>query len=151
MIAEGRSFLSNKFGQKVASEMVNLYDDPYFEGVGGIPFDFEGFPRKRLTLLENGVFKDIPTDRKVAKMLNLDNNGHSLGADDEYGPLPLNLYLKEGSSNLEEMIKTTKEGILVTQFHYVNMLNPMTTTITGMTRNGIFLVEDGKVKDGLKI
>ncbi|MEO0237756.1 MAG: TldD/PmbA family protein [candidate division WOR-3 bacterium] len=150
MVAEGRSFLSGKIGQKVACDMVTLYDDPYFEGIGGIPFDFEGFPRQKLTLLENGVFKDVPTDRKVAKMLNLENNGHSLGADDEYGPLPLNLYLKEGNSNLDEMIKTTKTGILVTQFHYVNMLNPMTTTITGMTRNGIFLVEDGKVKDGLK-
>lgn len=150
MIAEGRSPLAGKIGEKISSIMINLYDDPYFKGIGGLPFDFEGFPRRKLALIENGILKEIPTDRKVAKMLEIDNNGHSLGPDDEYGPLPLNLYLKEGDLSFEKIIESTQNGLLITQFHYVNMLNPMTTTITGMTRNGIFFIEDGKVKHGVK-
>jgi predicted Zn-dependent protease len=110
----------------------------------------EGFPKKKLHLIEKGVFKEIPTDRRVAEMLKMENTGHSLGADDEYGPLPLNLHIENGDKSLEKMIDTTKKGILVTQFHYVNILDPMKTLITGMTRNGIFLIEDGKVKQGLK-
>ncbi|MDD3802813.1 MAG: TldD/PmbA family protein [bacterium] len=148
--AEGRTFLSGKMGERVADARINLYDDPFVDGIGGIPFDMEGFPKKRLTLIEKGVFREIPTDRKVAEMLKLENNGHSLGADDEWGPLPLNLRLETGKSTVDEMIKSTKKGILVTQFHYVNILDPMKTLVTGMTRNGIFLVENGTVKHGLK-
>jgi predicted Zn-dependent protease len=148
--AEGRTFLSGKLKERVADAKVNLYDDAFIEGIGGIPFDMEGFPKKKLHLIEKGVFKEIPTDRRVAEMLKMENTGHSLGADDEYGPLPLNLHIEKGDKSIEKMIDTTKKGILVTQFHYVNMLDPMKTLITGMTRNGIFLIEDGKVKQGLK-
>ncbi|MGE3062148.1 MAG: TldD/PmbA family protein [bacterium] len=148
--AEGRTCLSGKMGERVADAKINLYDDPFIDGIGGIPFDMEGYPRKKLALIKNGVFHEIPTDRKVGEMLKMENNGHSLGADDEYGPLPLNLHLETGKSSVEDMIKSTKKGILVTQFHYVNILDPMKTIITGMTRNGIFLVENGRVKNGLK-
>ena len=148
--AEGRTFLSKKMGQRVADIKINLYDDPYIEGIGGMPFDFEGFPKKRLSLIEKGIFKEIPTDRRVADMLKMENTGHSLGADDEYGPLPLNLHIEKGDKSIEDMIKSTKKGILVTQFHYVNILDPIKTLITGMTRNGIFLIENGSLKHGLK-
>lgn len=148
--AEGRSFLSGKMGKQVANSNITIVDDPYMEGIGGIPFDFEGFPRKTVSIIEKGVFKSMVTDRKVAKMIKMENTGHSLGADDEYGPIPFNLHLLPGKNSVEEMIKTTNKGILVTQFHYVNILDPMQTTVTGMTRNGIFLIENGKVKNGLK-
>lgn len=148
--AEGRTFLSGKMGERVADPKVTVYDDPFIDGIGGIPFDMEGYPKKRLTLIDKGTFREIPTDRKVAEMLKTENNGHSLGADDEYGPLPLNLHVEKGNATAEEMIKSTRRGILVTQFHYVNILDPMKTLITGMTRNGIFLIENGVLKHGLK-
>lgn len=148
--AEGRGALVGKMGKQIMSKNVTIMDNAFIDGINGIPFDFEGFPRQELTIVKSGVLNQLPQDRKTAKMLKAKNTGHSLGADDEYGPIPLNLHIVPGNSSLEEMIKTTKRGILVTQFHYVNMLNPMLTTITGMTRNGIFLIENGKLKSGLK-
>jgi len=148
--AEGRGALVGKMGKQIMSKNVTMIDNAYIDGINGIPFDFEGYPRQEVTLVKNGVLNQMVQDRKTAKMLKTKNTGHSLGADDEYGPIPLNLHIEPGKSSLEEMIKTTKKGILVTQFHYVNMLYPMQTMITGMTRNGIFLIENGKVKKGLK-
>ncbi|MFO8062584.1 MAG: TldD/PmbA family protein [bacterium] len=147
---EGRSFLKGKKGKKIVSEKITVEDNAYMEGMNGIPFDFEGFPRKKVTLLKNGVFKNLIHNRQTAKTLKAENTGHSLGPDDTWGPIPLNLHIHAGSDTLDNMIQTTEKGILVTHFHYVNMLNPMTTTITGMTRNGTFLVEKGKIKTGVK-
>ncbi len=147
---EGRSVLAGKMGKKICGSNISVYDDPYIENGLGIPFDFEAYPRKAVTLIDKGKFVGLVTDNKSAKTLKLKNTGHSLGPDDTWGPIPLNLSIKPGTSTIEDMIKTTKNGILVTQFHYVNIINPMTTTITGMTRNGTFLVKNGKIAGGVK-
>lgn len=148
---EGRSYLSGKkIGEKMVSKNITLRDDAYMKGTMGIPFDFEGYPRKEVTLIENGILKGLVGDRYTEKAGKIKNTGHSLGTDDNWGPIPLNLVIMPGKSNVDEMIKSTEKGILVTHFHYVNMLDPMKTTITGMTRNGIFLVEKGKISKGLK-
>ncbi len=146
---EKRSYLCGKMGKQIVNKNISIMDNAYISN-SGIPFDFEGFPRKTVDLIKNGKFVGLVHDRKSAKILKAKNTGHSLGANDTYGPIPLNLYLKPGNSNLKEMIKSTKKGILVTQFHYVNILNPIETIITGMTRNGIYLIENGKVTTGLK-
>ena len=147
---EGRSFLSGKMGKKICGKNINVKDDPYLPNGLGIPFDFEAFPRKSVQLIKDGVFTDIITDSKTAKKLKMKNTGHSLGPDDTWGPIPLNICLEKGNHTVNDMIKSTKNGILVTRFHYVNMLNPMQTTITGMTRNGTFIVKNGKVAGGVK-
>lgn len=148
---EGRSWLSGKkTGAKIASSLVTLNDDAYMPGNMGIPFDFEGYPRSKVSLIENGVFKGLVGDRYTQKAGKIKNTGHSFGIDDNYGPVPLNLVIMPGKSNVDDMVKSTDKGILVTHFHYVNMLDPMKTTITGMTRNGVFMVEKGKVSKGLK-
>lgn len=147
---EGRSFLSGKMGKKICGSNINVIDDPYVENGLGIPFDFEAYPRKTVGLIKGGVFTDVVTDSKTAKKLKKRNTGHSLGPDDTWGPMPLNIFVEPGKHTVNDMIKSTKNGILVTRFHYVNMLNPMQTTITGMTRNGTFLVKDGKVTGGVK-
>ncbi len=147
---EGRSFLTGKLNTQICNKKITLSDDPYLKNGSGIPFDFEGYPRKAVTLIDRGKAVGMVTNRKTAKKLNMKNTGHSLGADESFGPIPLNLHIHKGNDNINKMIESTKKGILVTRLHYVNILNPMNTLITGMTRNGTFLIENGKVKHGVK-
>lgn len=148
--AEGRSPFSGKIGKKVVGDNITLVDDAYHELTLGQPFDYEGFPRKRVSLIENGVFMGTAHNRKTAKMTGLEQTGHSFPQPDSTGPMPGNMILEGGNSSLEEMIASTEKGLLVTKLHYVNILNPMTVMLTGMTRDGLFLIENGKVTRGLK-
>jgi predicted Zn-dependent protease len=148
--AEGRSCFSGKIGKKVVGDNITMVDDAYHELTQGRPFDYEGFPRKRVSLIENGIFKGTAHNRKTAKMTGFEQTGHSFPQPDSTGPMPGNMILQGGDSSLEEMISSTEKGILVTKLHYVNILNPMTVMLTGMTRDGLFLIENGKVTRGLK-
>ena len=116
----------------------------------GLPFDFEGSPRQRVPLIENGIFRSTVHDRRTAKLSGVENTGHALPQPDSNGPMPLNMVMSAGDSSLEEMIASTEKGLLVTRLHYTNILNPMTMLLTGMTRDGLFKIEDGKVTNGLK-
>ncbi|RKX72633.1 hypothetical protein DRP43_00200 [candidate division TA06 bacterium] len=143
---EKRSFFSGKIGEKVFSDNITISDDAYYPISQGIPFDFEGMPRKKITLIENGILKGIVYDLKTAKIAGTESTGHGLPQPNEYGPMPLNLVLKPGNATIREMIESTKRGLLITHFHYTNVLNPKEMTITGMTRDGVFLIENGEVK-----
>jgi PmbA protein len=147
---EGRSFLSGKLGKKVFGDNITLVDDVYHELSGGLPFDFEGMPRQKVVLVENGVAKAVVHDRKTAKKEGTETTGHGLPVPNTSGPIPLNIVMQTGDASVEDMISSTKKGILVTQFHYANTVNPMKLTVTGMTRNGTFLIEDGKVTKAVK-
>lgn len=147
---EGRSFLSDKLGEKVFGENITIEDNVYHELSAGLPFDFEGMPRRSVMLVENGVAKNVVHDRKTAEKAGAQTTGHGLPVPNTSGPIPLNLVFQPGDDTLEEMIASTKKGILVTQFHYANTVNPMKLVITGMTRNGTFLIEDGKVSKPIK-
>lgn len=142
---EGRSFLSRKLGEQVLGENVTIVDDAYHPLNSGLPFDFEGSPRKRVILIENGIARQVVHDRITAKKADIVTTGHSLPQPNSTGPLPLNLMLEPGDSSLDEMILSTKRGILVTHFHYTNVLDPVKLTLTGMTRDGTFLIENGKI------
>lgn len=147
---ENRSCFSGKIGEQVVGKNITIFDNVYHPLSGGMPFDFEGFPRQKVTLIENGIMKSVVHDRRSAKRAGVSNTGHAMPQPDSFGPVPLNLVVEGGDSSLEEMIQTTKKGLLVTRFHYVNLLNPMTMFITGMTRDGLFLIEDGQVVKGVK-
>jgi predicted Zn-dependent protease len=147
---EGRSFLSGKLGQKVFGDNITIEDNVYDELSSGLPFDFEGVPRRKVTLVENGVAKALVHDRKTAKKAGEETTGHGLPVPNTSGPIPLNMVMKTGDASVEDMIASTKKGILVTQFHYTNTVNPMKLMVTGMTRNGTFLIEDGKVTKAVK-
>jgi predicted Zn-dependent protease len=148
--AEQRSCFSGKVGQKVAGDSITIEDNAWHPLSKGLPFDFEGFPRQPVTLIERGVFKGAVHNRKTAKLTGVEPTGHSLPQPDANGPFPGNLVLHGGDSSLDQMIASTDQGLLVTKLHYVNILNPMTMTLTGMTRDGFFLIEKGKVTKGLK-
>lgn len=147
---EGRSFLSGKLGEKLLDQRVTIVDDVYDPLTVGLNFDFEGMPRKRVVLVENGVARGVVHDRKTARAGNTETTGHALPQPNTIGPMPLNLSLSEGDSSIEEMVEGTERGLLVTHFHYTNLLDPMALTITGMTRDGVFLVEKGKIRGPVK-
>jgi len=150
MYEEGRSYLSGKLGTKVLDSKITLLDDPF--NMKGFPaaFDFEGFPKQRIHLVRSGVAENVVYDTMTANRARKKSTGHALSAPNPFGPVPMHIRLKGGDSSLEEMIKQTKKGILVTRFHYTNVIDPYKLVITGMTRDGTFLIEDGKITRGLK-
>jgi PmbA protein len=145
-IAEGRSPFSGREGKQVCSERVSIYDDALSPLTLGLPFDFEGTPKRRVDLIDRGVFRTGVHDRRSAKMVGTESTGHALPPPNPEGPFPLNLFLDTGDASNEDMIRATKRGLLVSRFHYSNIVHPIETTITGMTRDGTWLIEDGQIK-----
>ena len=149
-VQEGRSFFSNRFGEKMVDEKVTIYD----EGLGPeglqVPFDFEGIPKKKVTFFDRGVAKEVTYDSFTAGREGRDSTGHGLIAPNTAGPIPLNLFMKSGESSLGEMIQSVRRGIYVTRFHYTNVVEPMKAVITGMTRDGTFLIEGGEMTRPVK-
>ena len=107
-------------------------------------------PSRRVMLIENGVFRSGVHDRRSAKMAGVESTGHALPPPSPEGPFPLNLFLQTGQSSVEDMIAATKRGLLITRFHYSNVVHPIETVITGMTRDGTWLIENGEVKHPVK-
>jgi PmbA protein len=149
-ILEGRSCFSGKDGERVASEAITFVDDAFVPGAIGLPFDFEGTPKQRVTMIENGVFRRGVQDRRSAKQAGVESTGHALPPPNPEGAFPLNVVLESGDASLEDMIAATERGLLVTRFHYSNIVHPKDAVITGMTRDGTFLIENGEVKHPVK-
>ncbi|HWO69329.1 MAG TPA: TldD/PmbA family protein [Actinomycetota bacterium] len=145
-LVEGRSCLSGKEGQRVADPRITIYDDALSPDTIGLPFDFEGTPRRRVDLIRKGVFLDGVYDRRTAKQAGKETTGHALPPPNPEGPFPLNLFMAPGDAGLEEMVAATRRGLLVTRFHYSNIVNPVESSITGMTRDGTWLIEDGEIR-----
>lgn len=146
---EGRSPFCGKLGQKVIGENITIWDDGLNPDGFMFPFDFEGVPKQRVSLVENGIIKELVYDSATAKKEGKKSTGHSSGSA-AHGPVTFNLFMKGGDLDIDSMIKSTKRGILVTRFHYTNLIDPMSVTITGMTRDGTYLIEDGKIAKPLK-
>ncbi|MFQ5919242.1 MAG: TldD/PmbA family protein [Thermoplasmata archaeon] len=142
---EGRSFVSGKLGEKVTGEGVTLWDEGTRPEGLPLAFDPEGVPKQRTTLLEDGVARSVVYDSYTAGRENRESTGHALTAPNPFGPLAVNPFLQPGDAGLDEMVEETKRGLYVTRFHYTNAVNPAKAIITGMTRDGTFLVEDGEV------
>lgn len=147
---EGRSFLSGKLGKKIMSDKITIVDDAYHSLINGMPFDFEGMPKKKIVLIEQGVAENIVYDRETAKKAKTQSTGHALPQPNTMGPVPTTMIMQPGDASLEDMIKSTERGILVTQFHYTNMLEPLKLVMTGLTRNGTFLITKGRITQGVK-
>lgn len=147
---EGRSFLSGKMGKQVLGNNITIIDNVYHPQNLGAPFDFEGMPKKDVVLIEHGIAKNVVYDRETALKAKTTSTGHGLPQPNAHGPMSSNLVLMPGDSSLEKMIKSTQKGILVTQLHYTNLVEPMKLVLTGMTRNGTFLIENGQITRGIK-
>jgi len=148
---EGTSFLSNRIGQKIMGDNVTMHDDGVDESGIAFPFDFEGVPKQKVMLIEEGVAKGVVYDSISAHKEGKKSTGHALTPDNAEGTFAMNLFIQGGDSSLEKMIESVRRGILVTRFHYINgLLDTTKALLTGMTRDGTFWVEDGKIKHGIK-
>lgn len=144
---EGRSCFSGRAGEKVADERISIWDDASGAGMLGLAFDFEGEPRTRVDLIRDGLFVDAVYDRRTAKQAGREagSTGHGLPSPNPQGPFPLHLFMGTGDASVADMVAGTERGLLVTRFHYTNVVNPMESSITGMTRDGTFLIENGEI------
>jgi len=147
---EGSSFASGALGTTMLGENVTLRDDYAHPLALDAPFDFEGAPTQRLSLVENGIVRSVVTDSYWAHKLDMDNTGHALPAPNAYGPQPRNLVMMPGTRTTEELIASTKRGILVSRLWYVRTVDQLQAIVTGMTRDGTYLIEDGKLAGGVR-
>ena len=148
-VQEGRSFL--KTGQQITGDNINVYDDGSDPRGMPIEVDFEGVAKRRVDLITGGVAGEPVYDSYTAgREEGKTSTGHALPAPNVWGPLPLNLYMQPGGTPKERLAEGIERGIWVTRFHYVNIVHPLMTILTGMTRDGTFLIENGEVTRPIK-
>jgi PmbA protein len=147
---ERRSFLIGRLGQRVCSPLVTIVDDALAPDTIGVGFDFEGVPKRRVTLIDEGVAASLVYDFRSARQHGVEPTGHGLPAPSAEGAYPMHLAMLPGGTPQAELVAGLERGLLVTRFHYTNLVNLMETTITGMTRDGTFWVEDGRVRGAVR-
>ena len=142
-VQEDRSF--HEPGRVVGSDLVTIFDDA--TDAAGMPasFDYEGVAKQRVTLIERGLCRDVVFDAQTARRAGRRSTGHGLPAPNSYGPFPLNMLMAPGDASHEELVQGLDRGLLVTRFHYTNPVHPKLAITTGMTRDGLFLVERGEI------
>ncbi|PKK89741.1 MAG: hypothetical protein CVV64_13135 [Candidatus Wallbacteria bacterium HGW-Wallbacteria-1] len=146
---EGRTFLTEQLNQKVFGENFSLVDDPFDPDSPGIPFDSEGIPRRRTVLVDKGVACGMVHDRSTAAKLKAEPTGHATPMQNSWGPVPRNLRVSPGEVPEAEMVERLGNGIYICNFFYDNVVDPLKARITGMTKDGMFLVENGKIVKAL--
>jgi PmbA protein len=144
-LEDKRSCLNNRMGKQLFGQNISITDDVYHPLQQGAPFDGEGLPRQRVQLVDRGIPKNLVYSRAAAKAAGKQPTGHGFALPNEYGEAPLNLVFAGGDSSLEKMISSTNRGLLVTRLWYIREVDPYEKIMTGMTRDGLFLVENGKV------
>jgi predicted Zn-dependent protease len=151
-VIEGQSGI--RLGEAQFDPAVSIWDDATAPAALGVPFDADGTPKRRLDLVSAGVSAALAHDRRTARKLGTGSTGHAVGESDAYGPIPSNLFLGPADAafgaGTSDLIAATTRGLLVTTFNYCRILDPKTQVVTGLTRNGTFLIEDGKVRGGVK-
>ncbi len=152
-LLEERSYLAGRLGRRVADEKVTIVDDALDARNLPKQFDFEGTPKHRVALIDDGVARDVVWDRTTAAQA---GDGHATTGHAppvmmrDYGPLPFALALAAGEAgSVEELAELVGDGIYVTRLHYLNIVQPREGVITGMTRDGTFRIRDGKIAEPL--
>src|SRR5262249_8047398 len=149
-IADKRSCFNDRLGRQLFGKNISVMEDVYHPMQLGAPFDGEGMPRQRVVLVDRGVPKNLVYSRATAKALKKKPTGHGFPLPNEYGEAPMNLVFSGGNSSLKEMIASTDRGLLVTRLWYIREVDPYEKVMTGMTRDGVFLVEKGKVGSAVR-
>lgn len=145
-VLENRSFFCNRFGQKMVSELVTIYDDALHPQTIPMPFDFEGVPKTKVYFFRKGVAEGVVHDSRTAKLMGTKSTGHALPPSAaSWSPMPTHLVMEPGEASDEELISGLSRGLLVTRFHYARTVDPMRGIMTMMTRDGTFLVEEGEI------
>ena len=161
-ILDQRSFLNNRVGTQLFDKKVNIADDVGHPLQSGTPFDGEGVRRRRLQLVENGVVKRLVYARATGEKMKkseykdkvgaIEPTGHGFPIPNEMGEAPMNIVFgaPEDPKTLDQMIASTDRGVLVTRLWYIREVDPYEKILTGMTRDGTFYVEDGKIRHGVR-
>lgn len=149
-VADSRSFLTDRLGKKLFGANIHISDDVAHPLQAGVPFDGEGVPRRKLTLVEAGVPRELAYSRSSAHKAGVTSTGHGFPLPNEVGEAPLNIVIAGGSTSVDEMIAGTDRGILVTRLWYIREVDPYEKIMTGMTRDGTFLIENGRLSRGLR-
>jgi PmbA protein len=161
-VLDQRSFLNNRVGTKLFGENINIWDDVAHSLQSGAPFDGEGMRRKRMQLVENGVVKRLVYARASAEKMKqsehkekvgpIEATGHGFPLPNEMGEAPMNIVFGTSSqpTSVDQMIASTERGVLVTRLWYIREVDPYEKILTGMTRDGTFYVEDGKIRCGVR-
>jgi predicted Zn-dependent protease len=142
-VEEGRSFV--RVGETQFDSALTLVDDPSDPGQIGVAWDIEGTPRRRTEVVSAGVSQGVLHTRRTGAKAGVPSTGHAFEGAEGYGALPANPVLSSGDRTLDELVRSMERGILVTDFWYTRVLDPRTLVVTGLTRNGVWLVEDGQV------
>ena len=163
-LLEQRSFLNERLGSQLFGDNITVSDDVYHPLQSGAAFDGEGMTRQRLTLIDKGVVQELTYSRGAANKLRQSElaarvgpvrpTGHGFALPNEMGEAPLNIVFagppSGQSQTVEQMIASTERGILVTRLWYIREVDPYEKILTGMTRDGTFLIEHGRVQCGVR-
>jgi PmbA protein len=149
-VRDQRSCFSGRLRKQLLGKNITITDDVYHPEQLGAPFDGEGVPRERVVLVEQGVPRNLVYSRRSAKMAHTKPTGHGFALPNEHGEAAMNLVVEGGKTPLEEMVAGTDRGLLVTRLWYIREVDPYEKIMTGMTRDGLFLVEKGKVAQSVR-
>jgi PmbA protein len=161
-ILDQRSFLTGRIGSKLFGDNITIWDDVSHPLQAGSPFDGEGVRRHRVPLVENGVVRRVVYARSIAKRMKgsehrdkagqIEATGHGFALPNEMGEMPVNIVFAspENPQSVTQMIASTEHGVLVTRLWYIREVDPFEKIVTGMTRDGTFLVENGRVRQGIR-
>ncbi len=149
-IADERSFLTGRLGEKLFGENISITDDVHHPDQSGAPFDGEGVPRRRLTLVDRGVVREIPYSRQAAHKAGRAPTGHGYPLPNDLGEAPANIVISGSDTTVDQMIASTDRGLLITRLWYIREVDPYQKIMTGMTRDGTFLIEGGRIVGGVR-
>jgi predicted Zn-dependent protease len=145
-LEEGRSWMNDRLGMQVMSPIVSIWDDGLDPNGSPLPFDFEGVPKQRVDIVKQGVVVGPVYDRYSGAKMGKSSTGHATPISfRNFGPLALNLFMSPGDASVQEMITSTKRGLYINRFWYTRLVHPRDCVITGMTRDGVFMIEDGEL------
>lgn len=145
-VEEGRSWMNDRIGQQIMSPLVSIWDDGLDIHGSPLPFDFEGVPKQRVDIVKQGVVLGPVYDRYSGAKTGKPSTGHATPIGfRNFGPLALNLFMATGDVTVRDMIAATKKGLYINRFWYTRLVHPRDCVITGMTRDGVFMIEDGEL------
>jgi predicted Zn-dependent protease len=146
-VQEGRSWMVGRIGSKAMSPLVSIWDDGRDSTGFPLPFDFEGLPRQKVKIIDEGIIGSPVYDRYTAAKDSVKTTGHASPPNIQWltGPIALHLYMGAGDTSLEEMIQSTDRGLYINRFWYTRTVHPKDCIITGMTRDGVWMIENGEL------
>jgi predicted Zn-dependent protease len=150
-VQEGRSWMNDRLGEKAMDSRVSIWDDGLDLQGNPLPFDYEGTPKQRVDIVRQGVLVGPVYDRQTASKDGVESSGHTLLPKYRiHSPAATHLFMQTGEASLEDMLHGMQRGLYITRFWYTRLVHPRDCVITGMTRDGVFMVEDGELAYAVK-